>query len=176
MKSYYAGQGNRASKPKLARAKTISLTAGVILLVLVAAGAAYTWYNGQQPPAEAHTVTSTEPQAKQIQARVPSKNTQESAAVEVLTSPVAPGDNAMISVKTNAGSTCKITVVYNNVPETDSGLVQHKADSFGTVSWAWTVPKGTPFGSWPVTVTCQFYDKSAVVSQDLRVQATSTAD
>jgi hypothetical protein len=176
MKSYHAGRESRASKSKLARAKTIILSTGAILLVMVAVGAAYTWYNGQQPPAEAHATASTEPQAKQIRARIPSKNTQESAAVQVLTSPVAPGENAMISVKTNAGSTCRIAVVYNNVPETDSGLISRKADSFGTVSWAWTVPKGTPLGSWPVTVTCQFYDKSAVVSQDLRVQAASTAD
>jgi cytoskeletal protein RodZ len=158
------------------RIKTVAISTLVILALIVVAGAAYTWYNGQQPAAEAHVATSTEPQAKQIQAKIPSKNTQESAAVELLTSPVAPGENSMITVKTNAGSTCKIAVVYNNVPETDSGLTPKKADNFGTVSWAWTVPKGTPLGSWPITVTCQFYDKSAVVSQDLRVQATSTAN
>jgi hypothetical protein len=105
---------------------------------------------------------------------MPAKDAQESAAVEVLTSPVAPGENAMISVKTNPTSTCKISVIYNNVPDTDSGLVPHKADSFGTVNWAWTVPKNTPLGSWPVTVTCQYYTKSAVVSQDLRVEKANT--
>ena len=81
----------------------------------------------------------------------------------------------MMTVKTNAGSTCKIAVVYNNVPEVDSGLAPKKADDFGTVSWAWTVPKNTPLGSWPVTVTCQFYDKSAVVSQDVRVEKSTSS-
>jgi hypothetical protein len=120
-------------------------------------------------------VVSTELQAKQIVPKLPNRNAQESAAVETLTSPVAPGDNAMINVKTNPTSTCKIVVAYNNVAEADSGLMPKKADNFGTVGWAWTVPKNAPLGSWPVTVTCQYYEKSAVVTQDLRVEEGNSA-
>lgn len=157
------------------RVKTVIISTFVILAVIVVAGVAYTWYNGQQPPAEAKTDVSTEPQAKQIIPKTPDKNIQESAAVQTVTSPIAPGDNAMISIKTNPTSTCKISVIYNNVAAVDSGLTPRKADNFGTVNWAWTVPKGTPLGSWPISVTCEYYGKTAVVTQDLRVQANTLA-
>jgi hypothetical protein len=146
----------------------------VILAILVVAGVAYTWYNGQQPASIAKVPSSNEPQAKQIVPKTLDKNVQESAAVQTVTSPIAPGENAMISVKTNPTSSCKISVMYNNVAAVDSGLAARKADNFGTVNWAWTVPKSTPLGSWPITVTCEYYGKTAVVTQDLRVQASST--
>jgi hypothetical protein len=158
------------------RIKTIGISSLVILLLLVGVGAAYTWYNGQQPASIAKVPASNEPQAKQIVPKTLDKNVQESAAVQTVTSPIAPGENAMISIKTNPTSNCKISAVYNNVAAVDSGLAPRKADNFGTVNWAWTVPKGTPLGSWPITVTCEYYGKSAVVTQDLRVQATSTAN
>ena len=156
------------------RIKTITISTLVILFVLVLAGVAYTWYNGQQPASIAKVPTSNEPQAKQIVPAKLDKNVQESAAVQTLTSPIAPGDNAMISIKTNPTSACKISVVYNNVAAVDSGLAPRKADNFGTVNWAWTVPRGTPLGSWPFTVTCEYFGKTAVVTQDLRVQASTT--
>lgn len=157
------------------RIKTVLLSTVVLLFIFTALGVGYTWYNGRQPLPQTPQAATPGAQLQQIKPKLPSRNSQESAAVEVLTSPVAPGENSMMTVKTNAGSTCKIAVVYNNVPEVDSGLAPKKADDFGTVSWAWTVPKNTPLGSWPVTVTCQFYDKSAVVSQDVRVEKSTSS-
>lgn len=158
------------------RIKTVLISSAVILFILILAGVAYTWYNGQQPASIAKVPVSTEPKAKQIVPAKLDKNIQESAAVQTVTSPIAPGDNAMISIKTNPTSSCKISILYNNVAAVDSGLSARKADNFGTVNWAWTVPKGTPYGSWPITVTCEYYGKTAVVTQDLRVQANTTTE
>ena len=51
-----------------------------------------------------------------------------------------------------------------------SGLVKKIADEFGVVTWAWTVPAGTPQGTWPVNVSCKNKKYSAVVSSDLVVK------
>lgn len=90
-------------------------------------------------------------------------------AVQMITSPLVPGSNAMINIKTNNDAKCKITVVYNKVPSTDSGLSDKVADEFGVVSWTWTVEPTAPLGSWPVTVTCANEKKSGVVVTDLNL-------
>lgn len=99
----------------------------------------------------------------------PAANAKESASIQMLTSPVAPGSNASVSVKTNAASKCTITVEYNKVASTDSGLKPKVADEFGMISWAWTVEESVPLGKWPVKVTCAYNDQSSVVQGDLVV-------
>jgi hypothetical protein len=154
--------------PKVVRNTLLSIF--ILVLLCGALGVAYTFYMGQQAPpkaADAAPVSQvTEPVIKPTK---PSPKAPESASVQALTSPVAPGSNASIDIKTLAGSTCKIAVVYNNVPSTDSGLTPKVADDFGTVGWSWTVGPATPLGKWPVTVTCSLTNRTAVVQGTLEV-------
>jgi hypothetical protein len=153
--------------------RNIVVSIVVLAVLFIGGGLGYTWYMGQQPsnttsaiaaPVESQPVPAIKP-AK------PAANAKESASVQMLTSPIAPGANASITVKTNPASKCTIIVEYNKVASKDSGLVARAADEFGTVSWTWTVDKTAPLGKWPVKVTCTYNKKSAFVQVDLKVAA-----
>lgn len=152
--------------------RNIAISIVVLLIVVVGGGVGYTWYVGQNaaedPVAIAPPVAPTPTPV--IKPTKPAANAKQSAAVQILTSPVAPGSNASITVKTNAESDCTIKVEYNKVPSTDSGLKPKKADDFGIVSWTWTVEESVPLGTWPVDVTCAFNDQTAMVRGDLVVE------
>lgn len=74
-----------------------------------------------------------------------------------------------MSIRTQPGSNCTIKAVYNNVDSTDPGLAPGVADEFGTLSWSWKIGENVPTGTWPVTVTCLYHGRSAVVQGDLVV-------
>jgi hypothetical protein len=144
----------------------------ILLVLFVGGGIVYTWYVGQHsnqnisPPSETPAETQTVPIAKPIK---PAPNANVGASVQMLTSPVAPGSNASINVKTTPTANCKILVEYNKVASKDSGLVPKTADEYGVISWTWTVESTVPVGKWPVKVTCEYNGKSAVVQGDLQV-------
>lgn len=153
---------------------TLKITASaVILLVLVVgAGVGYIWYTGQHAaensqafaePPEAINVGTLPERPKVNQTSVVG------ASVQSVTSPVTPGSNASIMVKTNRQATCTIAVVYDKTPAKDSGLAEKKSDDYGLVQWAWTVPANAPLGTWPITVTCANEKNSAVVENDLKI-------
>jgi hypothetical protein len=147
------------------------ISVGVLLVVILGGGAAYTWYMGEygaDTPAAIAAPVEAAPVAAIAPAK-PAANAKESASIQMLTSPVTPGSNASVSVKTNAASQCTIAVEYNKIASTDSGLTPKVADEFGMVSWAWTVEESAPLGRWPVKITCIYNDQSAVVQGDLVV-------
>lgn len=152
--------------------RNIAISMVILLLVVVGGGVAYTWYVGQDTTDDttmiAAPIAPTPPAV--IKPTKPAADAKQSAAVQILTSPVAPGSNASITVKTNAESDCTIVVEYNEVPSTDSGLAPKSADEFGIVSWTWTVEEATPLGTWPVDVTCAFNEQSAMVRGNLVVE------
>lgn len=158
-------------KGALKAVRNIVVSIVVLAVLFVGGGLGYTWYMGQQP-ADATAAIATPVDSQPVPVIKPTKlaaNAKESASVQMLTSPIAPGANASITIKTNAASKCTIIVEYNKVPSKDSGLVARTADEFGTVSWTWTVDKTAPLGKWPVKVTCTYNKKSAFVQGDLKV-------
>lgn len=151
--------------------RNAAVSAIVIIVLLVVAGTAYTWYNGQHastilPAAAPADTANTDPPLRPVK---PSANAKLGASMETITSPVAPGANASATVKTLPGASCGVTVTYNGVAIKDSGLTQKVASDFGIASWTWTVPSSTPVGTWPVSATCSFHKQSAVVQADLVV-------
>lgn len=153
-------------------ARNIAISVVTLLVLIVGGGSAYTWYMGQNTDGSALGVaTPVETIADhEIKPSKPSPNTPVSASIQMLTTPVMPGENASITVKTTPTANCTIKVEYNKVASTDSGLTAKTADEFGIVSWAWTVEEGRPLGAWPVTVTCTHNKKSAMVRGDLVVK------
>jgi len=147
----------------------ISIVALVVLVV--GGGVAYTWYVGkyETAPSTAIAAPAAPAPAPVVTPTKPAPNAKESASIQMLSSPVLPGANATITVKTNAGSKCTIAVVYDKTPSADSGLSQKVADEFGIVSWTWTVEPTVALGKWPVKITCLYNDQSAVVQGDLVV-------
>jgi hypothetical protein len=71
-----------------------------------------------------------------------------------MTSPVAHGDRATLTISTAAGADCKIVVEYASGPSQAAGLGEKTADADGAVSWTWTVGQTTKAGRYPITVTC----------------------
>jgi hypothetical protein len=147
------------------------ISVGVLLVLALGGGAAYTWYMGQTetPVAATPAPAATKP-APVIKPTAPAPDAKMSASVQMITSPVAPGANASITVKSNAGSNCTIKVVYDKTASKDSGLIPKVADEFGMVSWSWTVEASAPVGKWPVKVTCANTKNSAMVQGDLKVE------
>lgn len=151
--------------------KNMAITALVLLVVLIAIGAAYIWFVGKNANVDISQADTTDTAAQQTTLKhvQPAANTPESASVQMLSSPVVPGSNVTMSVKTKPYSECLISVIYDKTASTDSGLVTKKADDFGTVEWTWTVEASAPLGKWPAKVTCSYAGKSAVVVGDLEL-------
>ena len=153
------------------KVRNIFIAAFIIILILFAIGVAYTWYSGRTTvPIQASNDTTTETPPSQLRRTDISPNAAVSASIQSLESPVAPGQNSSVIVKTNPGAWCTITVLYNKVASKDSGLTGKTSDEYGSVSWSWTVESSVPIGKWPVTVICVRNVKSAVVIGDLEIK------
>lgn len=152
--------------------RNTAISVGVLLVLFVGGGVAYTWYMGQTTevvPAATVPVQSA-PSNPAIDRPKPAPDAPASASVQMITSPVAPGENSSISVKTNPEAKCMISVTYDEVKSTDSGLKPKVADEYGIISWVWTVEPSVPLGVWPVEVTCAHGEKTAVVKAELIVE------
>lgn len=147
----------------------------IVFVVMILAGVGYTWYMGTQATAE--------PVAEEIDEAVgpitrtpyqPAPDAAVGVSSQLLTSPVQPGENASLSIKTNPAANCEITLTYGELGEedkqsTDSGLEPKVADAYGMVTWSWTVEASRPVGTWPVEVTCANEAKSGYLRVDLVV-------
>lgn len=159
----------------LIKVRNGAIGTAIVLLLLVGAGVGYTWYMGMQQPVEAaqeEEVASARPVA--VTPSKPAPDAPVGVSSQMLTSPVEPGENASLTVKTNAGANCEITVTYGELDEedkrsTDSGLTKKTANPYGVVSWSWTVEADRPLGTWPVEVTCANEEKSGYLRVDLIV-------
>lgn len=155
--------------------RNVLISVGILLVLFVGGGVAYTWFMGQYNNTTPVVTPQIDHDTPSIKHASPAPNAKVGASVQTITSPIMPGSNASIIIKTNPGATCTITVVYDNTPSKDSGLNTKVADDFGVINWTWTVEDSVPFGKWPVTVTCSAGKQSAVVIGDLIV-AKSLAD
>lgn len=149
--------------------KKIAIGAIVLLLLLGLAGLAYTWWMGKQATVDIPDAPVSKPVTKAPSTI--SDTAPVSVALQSLTTPVKPGENASMMVKTNPGAACSIKVEYtNNQSSTDTGLVPKNADEYGIVSWSWKVEENRLPGVWPATVTCANAENSGVYVGKLEIQ------
>lgn len=142
----------------------------MLVIVFVVAGALYTWVMGKNakpdtspPPVVSRPRTLPKP-------REPDPNAPVGVAIQTLSSPIKPGENAVLGIHTTPTASCVLTVAYNKVPAKDSGIVDKVADEYGIVSWSWALPPNTPPGKWPVDVTCSYGKHSGYVHGDIEVK------
>lgn len=154
--------------PKTVRNTLISVVVMVALFAAAATVYVLIADRNSKPPAKLKPVSQAA-LPHEIKPVAPAANAQEGVAVQSFITPVAAGSNTTLQVLTNAGSTCTIKAVYNNVPSRDSGLATRTADAYGLVSWTWTVDSTAPAGSWPVTVTCDYRGRTGVYIGQLQV-------
>lgn len=151
----------------------ITATAVILLVVTAAAGVGYVWYIGQSEDPAAIQKPAQATGGARISERPKIPNDAAiGASVQSITSPVIPGSNASVTVKTNPEATCAISVTYGGAKAVDSGLTEKLADEYGIVSWAWSLPANTPLGNWPVDITCKNVKNEAFVRNDLKVVKT----
>jgi hypothetical protein len=162
-------------KQRALRSLRNSVIAALVLLVLAGGGgAAYIWYMDQNSPVLTAIAKPIDPvvhhEVKRLQ-RDP--NAPFGVSIQMLSSPITPGSNAGVTIKSVANVTCKVIVEINKIPLKDSGLADKQTDEYGVMSWSWTVPTDAPLGTWPVKITCTSpAKKSAMVQGDMSVVKT----
>lgn len=150
----------------------ITVVVLVITLLLIGAALLYAWYSSQHDGGAKSTSATTKPVPKLASHHKPAPDAQIGVATQFITNPVTPGDNASMSIHTNADARCTITVMYDKTTATDSGLMPKAADDYGLAEWSWTVPAATPLtknGS--VDVWCANAKYNAHVMETLVIQA-----
>ncbi len=150
--------------PKTLRKVVISIL--VMLFMFVAIGVGYVYFSGANSPEPVTSISIPKESSPLPKPVAPSPNAPVGVAVSSLTTPAKIGENSSLSVQTNAGSKCTVTVTYGGVASKDSGLGPVTANPYGTATWTWTVTGNTPLGIAPVKVTCVYNGRSAVVQDN----------
>lgn len=177
------GTSSHKARARLQRRRTarnVIMLCTILAIVFLAAGFGYAWYAAKSRP-EPVAVAKLPDTAKPT--KTPAKideNAPVGVSVQMLTSPITPGANAAMSIKTRPHAACSIKVTYGDKASaqaqtsTDAGLVPKTADEFGVVNWTWTVEVSRPIGTWPVDVVCAYNKQSGVVRGDLQLEAAKT--
>jgi hypothetical protein len=143
----------------------------VITILLIGAAFVYAWYSSQHAGGNPSTASTVKPTPKLTAPHKPAPDAQIGVATQFVTSPVAPGDNASISIHTNAAARCTITVLYDKTNAVDSGLMPKIADDYGLAQWSWTIPVSAPLGKKSsVDVWCANTKKNAHVVETLDIE------
>lgn len=166
IKGYKGGQApyrpQGKSKSFWRTLRNITLFVVIVLALLIGAAVAYAWYTGKHAGGDiavTETIKSKPALKKPIK---PKPDAQIGVATQYVTNPVAPGENASISIHTNADAKCTITVDYDKTVAKDSGLKPKVADDYGLVEWSWTIPENAPLGKkTTVDVRCANEKKNA---------------
>lgn len=167
-----ATERGRAKARRRRLVKTLFITIFTLLILGGGAGAGYVWYLGNTKPVTTTEVqVPTKPKIVQAAEAPKAKPTGPvGVSVQVLTSPVKPGGNASMTIRTRPDAACSIKVTYKDKQQsTDGGLIPKTADEFGLVQWTWTVESSRPVGTGAAEVTCALGDKSGYVKGDLEV-------
>ena len=123
-----------------------------------------------------NTGYSIQPEIKAIFAAVEvpvaTPQVQENIKIDVisLTSPIAAGSTASLTIQTLPGANCSITVYYKSGASQAAGLGSQTANASGKVSWSWKVGARTTPGLWSISVQSILNDKSATISIPFEVK------
>ena len=160
----------KSKSPVLKSVRKFFISIFVMVLLVGAVGAGYIWYMGRNDDGRFDSMQAGETvKAPTIQASKVDENARVGVSLQIISSPVLPGSEASISVRTNREAKCVIKVVYDKIVSTDANLTEKTANEFGGVDWTWTVDSNAPIGKWPVTVTCKKGTHDGVYVADLVV-------
>jgi hypothetical protein len=116
--------------------------------------------------------TGEEIKAPKIEAAQVDENARVGVALQMINSPVLPGGETSISVRTNREAICTISVQYNKIEVKNPSFVEKTANEFGGVDWDWKVEENAPIGKWPVTVSCKKNKQWGVYTAELEIVRT----
>ncbi len=146
-----------------------------LILLIVGLFLLWLWLNKPQVAGNKALDAPSQPR-QQLTTHKPPANTPIGSTIQSISSPIAPGGNASLTLRTTESAVCNIKVVHlddkmNEVARvTDSGLGDKKADDFGVVMWSWTMPAGAAIATWHADITCTRGDKSTRSLGDIVVK------
>lgn len=166
------GQKRSIHERKRRRRTATRVVVVVVILVflLLIAGVMYAWYMGRNPEQRVVQTVPASTQRTTINPYEPAADAAVSIVLQSLTTPVKPGNNVAMTIKTNPKAACQIIVKANGSALPDTGLIPKVADEYGVVGWSWTVPGTVPAAKWPIEVTCaNTAKKSAYYKAELEI-------
>lgn len=154
---------------------TFILVSSCLLLtgVLVAAGFAYAWYSGSLVAPD--TLSQVEYKPAQITKQPTQKNQRVNVILSNATSPIAAGEMASLSVRTNNDAVCQVEAMVNNQKIEVPKLTPSAADEYGIATWKWEIAKTTQPGTWQMTVTCSNEQFSGMLKTPMVITAPTAA-
>lgn len=147
-----------------------------LLVITVVVGLIYVWLIGLQAKPLTTTTTQKTAQQNSLTPHKAPDNIQIGSSIQSLSSPISPGDNASLSVRTTEGAVCAVKIIHLDDTQkelarvNDSGLGDKTADEFGLVTWTWTMPSNAAIAKWTADVYCTRGDKSTHSVGELIVQ------
>jgi hypothetical protein len=148
----------------------------VVLIIAIVAGLIYVWLMGLQAKPLTTTTAQTTTQPAFITPHKVPDNVEIGSSIQSLSSPISPGDNASLTVRTTESAVCKVKIIHLDDSQkelarvTDSGLGDKTADEFGMVTWTWTMPSNVAIAKWSADIYCTRGDKSTHSVGDIVVQ------
>lgn len=164
----------------LRSARTVFLIVVVLALLIGGMYAAFLWFNKPQVITMETPVATNDQNPSFLERRKPPKDVAIGSSIQALSTPVSPGSNASLTLRTTESALCvvKVTMQDSAMREvarvTDSGLSDKKADDFGVVTWTWTMPADAKFGKWQADITCTRDSKSTRSIGEIEVTAPKT--
>lgn len=151
--------------------RNVLISAGVLLMLLIAGGVFYTFKYGANEKADKTAAPKPQQAGPEVNIAQPGPNAPVGVSVTYITAPVKRGENALLNIHTNPKASCTIAVT-NDVKTAlkDSGLITKTSDARGNVAWSWTVGLDTPPGKWQAQVYCSVGKKSGMVIGNFEVQ------
>ena len=160
----------------LRRIRTMALVVGALTVVIGGSFAALLWLMKPQPVKPPVATTSAQEKAPDLTSQKFAADVPIGSAVQSITSPITPGSNASVTIRTTERAVCTIKVVrldpYNKelARVADSGLSDKTADEFGMVTWTWTMPENAVIATWKADMFCQRDSKSTRSVGEIIVQ------
>lgn len=171
---------NRSSESKKSRLiKSLrNLAIGVLVLALLIGGiyVALLWLNKPQQISVEEPDATNKQNPNFVTPNKPPKDVAIGSSIQSISSPLSPGDNASLTLRTTESAVCTIKVVRLDTMlrevqrVTDSGLADKTADDFGIVTWTWSMPSNAGIGKWQADITCQRDSKSTRSIGEIVVQ------
>lgn len=160
----------RSSESKQSRVvKSLrNLTIGVLVLALLIGGVyvALLWLNKPKVASAPAPDATNKDNPSFLTPHKPPKDVAIGSSIQSISSPIAPGSNASLTLRTTESAVCNIKVVRLDAEMreaqrvTDSGLGDKTADDFGIVTWTWTMPADAAIAKWQADINCTRDSKS----------------
>lgn len=163
--------------------KTLRTLTVIFVIIAVVVGGIYfliAWLNKPKVAGTTPTATETQQIPSILTPHKPPRDMAIGSSIQTLTSPVAPGGNVSLTLRTTESAICAIKVIRldDQMREvgrvTDGGLADKKADDFGVVTWTWTMPSDAAIATWHADILCTRDTKTTRSVGDIVVQKAKT--